>query len=78
LSIHTELIGVVLTGDLLVEQGFSNAGSRLTETGYPVDGVNGQAETVRLVIYSQFQRRIDVSLSFFLYISHYFTVFVWS
>ena len=52
------------TGDLLVQQGLSHAGPRLTETGYPVDGVNGQAKAVGLVADGQLQRRIDVSLLF--------------
>ena len=61
-SIHAELLGVVLTGDLLVEQGLSHAGARFTETGYPVDGVNGQAEAVGLVANGQLQWRVDVAL----------------
>ena len=54
---------MVLTGDLLVEQGLANTGTGDTETRDPVDRVDGQAETVGLVANGEFQRCVDVALS---------------
>ena len=60
--IHPELPGVVLTGDLLVEQGLASARSGDVETRHAVDRVNGEAEAVGLIANGQFQRRVDVAL----------------
>src|SRR5271165_3453812 len=60
--IHPELPGVVLTCDLLVEQGLASARSGDAETRHAVDRVNGQREAVGLVTNSQLQRRVDVAL----------------
>jgi hypothetical protein len=39
--IDAELVGVLLTRDALVDQGFVHAGAGDTETGYPVNGIDG-------------------------------------
>jgi hypothetical protein len=39
--IDAELVGVLLTRDALVDQGFAHAGAGDTETGYPVNGIDG-------------------------------------
>ena len=57
-------MGVGLGRYLLVEQGLANAGSCDLETRHPVDSVNCQAEAVCLILDSQLQWRIDVSLLF--------------
>ena len=75
LSIHAELESVIQAADLLIEQGFSNTRPCLPETGYPVNGVNGQAEAVCLVADSQLQGRIDVSL--FLVAAHMNVMLPW-
>ena len=52
---------MVLANDLLVAQILTNTGSCDVETGHPVDGVNGQAEAVRLVANGKLERRVDVA-----------------
>src|ERR1700758_2583087 len=60
--IHAELPGVMLTCDLLVEQGLASARSGDVETRYAVDRVDGEAEAVGLITNGQLQRRVDVAL----------------
>ena len=60
--IYTELVGMLFTRDLLVEQSLAHAGAGDTETGHPVDGVDGQAEAIGLIADGEFQRRVDVTL----------------
>ena len=54
---------MVLTGELLIKQHLSHTGPRVAEGGYPVNGVNGQAETVRLIQDREFQGRTDTAFS---------------
>src|SRR5690349_19836101 len=60
--IHAELPGVVLTCDLLVEQGLASARSGDVETWHAVDRVDCEAEAVGLIANRQLQRRIDIAL----------------
>src|SRR5262249_23431509 len=60
--IHAELVGVIFTCDLLVQQGLASARPGDAETRHAVDRVDGQAEAVGLVADGQLQRRIDVAL----------------
>jgi hypothetical protein len=62
--VYSEVVGVVLTFDLLIKQRLSKVGSPLTETGDPVNRVNSQAKAVGLVADGQLKRRIDVSFFF--------------
>jgi len=55
-------VSVVLGVDLMVEQRLADAGSRNLEAGYSVDRINCEAEAIRLILDSQFQRRVDVPL----------------
>ncbi len=55
-------MGVAFCRYLLVEQRFADAGPRDPKTRYAVDGVDCQAEAIRLVFDGQFQRRVDVPL----------------
>jgi len=60
--IHAELVGVVFTRDLLVEQGLASARPGDAETRHPINRVDSQAEAVGLVSNSELQRRVDVAL----------------
>src|SRR5262245_57382905 len=60
--ILAEFIGVVFACELFVPKSLANTGSRNTEAGHSVDGVNGQAKAVGLVTNGQLQRRVDVAL----------------
>ena len=53
-----------LTRDPLVHEGFAHASAGDTETGHPVDGVDGQAEAIGVIADGEFQRRVDVALLF--------------
>src|SRR5215831_3814122 len=61
-TIHAELVGVLFTRDLLVDEGLANAGAGYTESGHPVDGIDGQAEAVGLIADGKLQRCVDISL----------------
>jgi len=50
LRIDAELVRVVFTSYLLVEQSFSDGGSRDAEAGHPVDCVDRKTEPIRLVL----------------------------
>jgi len=60
--IHAELVGVVFTRDLLVEQGLASARPGDAETRHPINRVDSKAEAVGLVSNSELQRRVDVAL----------------
>src|SRR6266849_6416295 len=60
LRVDAELVCMALGRYLMVEQRLANAGSRDLEAGHSVDGVNCQAEAIRLVLHGQFQWRIYV------------------
>jgi hypothetical protein len=64
LSIHPKFVGMVLTGELLIKQCFSHTGPHVAEAGYPVDGVNGQAKTIRLIQDREFQGGADIAFLF--------------
>jgi len=74
-SIDAELVGVLFTRDLLVEEGLANTGACDTETGHPVNRIDGQAKAIGLVTDSEFQRRVDVAL--FLVATHMDVVLTW-
>src|SRR5271165_7139853 len=73
--IHPELPGVVLTCDLLVEQGLASARSGDAETRHAVDRIDGEAEAVGLITNGQLQRRVDVAL--LLVAAHVNVVLMW-
>ena len=55
---------MVLTGELLIKQCFSRTGPPVAEAGYPVNGVNGQAKTIRLIQDREFQGCADIAFLF--------------
>ena len=61
-TIDAELVGVLFTGDLLVEEGLASVGACNAEPRNPVNRVDGEAKTVGLITDSELQRRVDVSL----------------
>ena len=61
LRIDTELVRVVFTFYLLVEQKLPNIGSSDVESWDPVDRIDRQAEAIRLVLDRQLQRGVDIS-----------------
>src|SRR5258705_552211 len=60
--VYAELVSMLFTRDPLVNESLAHAGARDTETGHPVDGVDGQTEAVSLITNGEFQRRVDVTL----------------
>src|SRR6516165_10630316 len=60
--IYAELVGVILTCDLLVEQGLASARPGHAETRHAVDRVYSQAESIGLVLNGELQRCVDVAL----------------
>src|SRR6266436_1420917 len=60
--VYAELVGMLFTRDLLVDEGLTHARAGDMETGHPVDGVDGQAEAIGLIANGEFQRRVDVAL----------------
>jgi hypothetical protein len=54
-------IGIIAAFDLPVAQLFLRMSAGDQQRGNAVDGINGQAETVYLVLNRQFQRRIDTN-----------------
>src|SRR4029453_14117835 len=63
-TIHAKLAGVFLTLDPLVDQLLASARAGGTETGHPVNGIDGQSEAVGLIADGELQRRVDVALLF--------------
>ena len=61
-TIHAELVGVLFTRDLLVEEGLANVGACNPEPRDPVNRIDGEAKAVGLITDSEFQRRVDVAL----------------
>lgn len=61
-GIDAELVRVVLVFYLLVEQKFSNLRAGNVEARDPIDRVNREAESIRLVLNCQLQRSIDIAL----------------
>jgi hypothetical protein len=47
--IYTELVGMLFTRDLLVDEKLAYARASHLETGHPIDGVNSQTEAVSLI-----------------------------
>lgn len=62
LGIDAELVRVVFAFYLLVEQKFSNLRAGNVEARDPIDRVNREAESIRLVLNCQLQRSIDIAL----------------
>jgi hypothetical protein len=62
LRVHAVLVCMIFTGELQVEQYLTHTGTRVAKTGDPVNGINSQAEPVRLVADGEFQRCVDVPL----------------
>src|SRR4029077_3716567 len=47
--IHAELMGVVFTRNLLVQQGLTNVGAFDSKTRYPINSIDCQAEAIGLI-----------------------------
>src|SRR5215510_2770605 len=60
--IDAELVGVLFTGDLLVEEGLASVGACGAEPRDPVNRIDGKAEAVGLIADGEFQRGVDVAL----------------
>ena len=48
--------------DLLITEFFFRVPPDVLQLGYAIDGVDGQAEAIDLVVYRQFHRSVDVAL----------------
>ena len=60
--IYTELVGMLFTRDLLVDERLTHARAGDMEAGHTIDGIDSQTEAVSLISNGKLQRRVDVTL----------------
>lgn len=60
--VDAQLEGLVARSDLSVKESLSSSSARVAELGDAVNGINGQAEAIRLVADGQLKRGVNVTL----------------